>query len=286
MKLGINLSIWSHAGVPFLESFSRAKNLGFRYIDLLGTGHLDPLNVNTLTIRQARDIIKDSDLYISSMIMLPRIVGNIASSNSKSREIALEYVKVCIDITKELGGRQVLMDGGERELYSTLEESWENSKGSIRECASYAMEREVIVTLELEPCMYSIVRDIPSMFRMISEVNMPNVLANVDIGHLSITRESPKELNQLRGLAIHAHISDNDGRVHANEIIGTGVTPVAEYLEVLEDIGLDKVAEKNGVVPVAGLELGLMGQYIDDPDRWAKESLQFILDKCPWITLN
>jgi len=285
MKLGVNLSIWSHAGVSFLEGLKSAKSLGFKYIDLLGIGHLDPLVVDNTTVRTAKDLIGELDLYVSSMVMLPRIVGNIASSDLKVRNRCLEYVKACIDVSAELGGRQVLMDGGEKEINTPLDVAWENSKAFIREASEYAKSTNIIITLELEPCVYSIIKDIPSMSTMISEINLPNVLANVDIGHLAITRESPQELQQLKGLVIHAHISDNDGRVHANEIIGTGVTLVKEYLETLLDIGIDAVARENDLVPVAGLELGLIGQAIDNPDNWVKRSLEFVERECPWLVL-
>lgn len=286
MKLGVNLSIWSHAGVSFLDSLKRAKAIGFKYIDLLGIGHLDPLNIDTSTIKLAKALTEDLDLYVSSMVMIPRGVGNIASLDKSIQSKCLEYVKSCIDITRELGGRQVLMDAGEREIGIPFDESWESSKEFIKNCSIYAKSRDVIVTLELEPCMYSIVRDIPTMFKMITEINSPYVLANIDIGHLAITRESPKDLEKLRGLVIHAHISDNDGRVHANEIIGTGVTPIDSYLKSLLDIGIEEVAIKNNVIPVASIELGLIGQYIDNPERWVSESLKWVKEKCPWITLE
>jgi len=286
MKLGVNLSIWSHAGISFLEGLRRAKALGFKYIDLLGTGHLDPLTVDNKVIKAAKDLIGELDLYVSSMVMLPRIVGNIASSDQKIRDKCLEYVKACIDVTAELGGRQVLMDGREKEIDIPFDIAWENSRSFITEASRYAKDKDVIITLELEPCVYSIVKDIPSMFNMISEVNCPNVLANVDIGHLAITREAPQDLQKLKGLVIHAHISDNNGRIHANEIIGTGVTLVKEYLEALLDIGIDEAARRNNVVPVAGLELGLIGQSIDNPDNWVKKSLEFVLEKCTWINLT
>lgn len=286
MKLGINLSIWSHAGISFLEALKRAGSLGFKYIDLLGVGHLNPMNLSTSDIKTAKALIEDMGLSISSMVMLPRIVGNIASLDQEIKSRCLDYVKACIDVTRELGGKQVLMDAGEREIDVPFEESWKSSKEFIKTCSEYAKSKDVIITLELEPCMYSIVRDIPTMFKMLTEINSPYVLANIDVGHLTITRESPEDLKQLKGLIIHAHISDNDGRIHANEIIGTGATPVDRYLSSLIEIGLDETAIKNGVVPVAAIELGLIGQNIDSPERWVSESLSFIRKVCPWMSLD
>jgi len=75
MKLGVNLSIWSHAGISLLEGLKRAKALGFKYIDLLGAGHLDPLTVDDKTIKAAKDLIGELDLYVSSMVMLHCIIG-------------------------------------------------------------------------------------------------------------------------------------------------------------------------------------------------------------------
>jgi len=283
--IGINTSIWSHAGISLSDALKRIKELGFKYVDLLGAGHCNPYQFDKDTRALIGKIIEKYDLTISSMVMLPLLVGNIASSSPEVRDRCLEYVKMCIDLTKELGGKQVLMDAGEKEIYQPIDIAWEISKSFIVKCAEYALKKEIILTLELEPCVYSIVRDVPSMYKMLKEVNLPNVLANIDIGHLAITRESPEELEQLRGLIIHAHISDNDGYVHANDVIGTGVTLVKEYLEKIIDLGIEETALKYNVKSVVGIELGLMGQKIDDPDSQVIESLEFIKKKCPWLTL-
>jgi sugar phosphate isomerase/epimerase len=62
------------------------------------------------------------------------------------------------------------------------------------------------------------------MAKMIKYVGAPNLFANIDTGHLAITREPPSALEKLRDGILHVHISDNDGKVHANWIIGKGVT--------------------------------------------------------------
>ena len=285
MKVGINTSIWSHAGISLYDALKKIKELGFKYIDLLGAGHCNPYKLDKNDRTLITNLVDKYGLVVSSMVMLPRLVGNIASSSPEVRDRCFEYVKMCIDLTNELGGKQVLMDAGEKEVYQPIETARENSKSFIIRCAEYALEKDVILTLELEPRVYSIVRDIPSMYEMLKEVNMPNVLANIDIGHLAVTRESPEELEQLGGRIIHVHISDNDGYIHANNVIGTGVTLLKEYLEKILEIGIEELASKHSIESVASIELGLMGQKIEDPDSQAIKSLEFIKGKCPWLTL-
>ena len=110
---------------------------------------------------------------------------------------------------------------------------------------------------------------------------MNNLFANVDVGHLAITREPPVALEKLRGRVLHVHISDNNGKIHANYIIGKGVTCIPGYIKKLIEMGIDETCAQHGEVTVASMELGEIGQEIKDPDEYVRESLEYMEKNVP-----
>lgn len=91
----------------------------------------------------------------------------------------------------------------------------------LKDFCEYLGQLNMILTLELEPMIFYMINSTDRIIKMIEDVNMPNIFANIDIGHLAITREPPHKLNKLKNYIMHAHISDCDGMQHANLVIGT-----------------------------------------------------------------
>jgi sugar phosphate isomerase/epimerase len=196
------------------------------------------------------------------------------------------YLKSCAEFQAELGGRQVLLGfgGGWKTLETSGEEAWANSANFIRDYCEWLFNFDILLTLELDPSVYYVINDTASMAKMIEEVNAPNLFANIDIGHLAITREPPRALEKLKDKILHAHISDNDGKIHANWIIGRGVTQVPDYLRKLIEIRIDRTCARHNEEAVAALELGEIGQKVQDPDRYVRESLAYLSQNIPEIT--
>ena len=152
----------------------------------------------------------------------------------------------------------------------------EKSRMPVAEVCNYLHELNMYLTLELEPYLFLIVNSTYQMLRMIEEVDAPNLFANIDIGHLAITKESPVKLKKLKNYILHAHISDNGGEKHANAIIGSGCALIKECLYELINMNLDEFCKEKGEVMVAALELGEIGQKIEDLDFYVSESINYI----------
>ncbi len=284
MRLGINNSIWEIAGISLRQSLDRINSLGFKYVDVLAYGSGDPRALNQDERRKIAHKFQDLDLISSGMIML--VPGNIASPHSKERERCLSYLKSCTEFQAKLGGRQILLGfgGGWKTLEISREEAWINSVNFIKDYCQWLSDFDIFLTLELDPSVYYVINDTTSMAKMIEQVDAPNLFANIDIGHLAITREPPRALEKLKDRVLHAHISDNDGKTHANWIIGRGVTRVADYLRKLIEIEIDKSCAKYTETAVASLELGEIGQKVQDPDQYVRESLQYVSNNVPEVT--
>ena len=119
------------------------------------------------------------------------------------------------------------------------------------------------------------------MARVIEDVGMPNVFPNVDIGHLCITREAPNTLEKLRDRILHVHISETDTFEHTNSIIGTGNADFRAYIDKVLELGIEDNCKEYEDACVAGIEMGEPGGSVDDPDRWVKESLDYLRKVLP-----
>ena len=90
----------------------------------------------------------------------------------------------------------------------------------------------------------------------------PQVRANIDVSHCALADSGPETLAQLKGKAIHVHISDCDGKVHGDLPPGRGIVKFSPYLQAIKELEID------GVVSI---EL----EYSPDPARiveWVEEA--------------
>jgi sugar phosphate isomerase/epimerase len=63
--------------------------------------------------------------------------------------------------------------------------------------------------------------------------------ANIDVSHLVLADAGPQDLRQLKGKAIHVHISDCDGKVHGDLPPGRGVVKFSPYLQAIKELKID-----------------------------------------------
>jgi len=285
MYLGLNTFIYEIAGVPVAEALQRASKFGFRFIEYPAYHSSDP----TLMSKDKRDevitIFKDKGLECSQLLLLHS--QHIASPDPEKRKETLEYMKRCADFQLRLGGKQVLICRGCGIYEPTImrEQTWVNMVASLREYAQWCLDKGISIVLELEPHVYFAVKSTATMAKAIEDIGMPNVLANVDIGHLCIVREGPNTLEKLKSRIVHVHISETDAFEHTNSIIGTGVADFRAYIDKVLELGIEENCERYGEACVAGIEMGSRGGFVDDADRWVRESLDYLAKILPELSM-
>jgi sugar phosphate isomerase/epimerase len=100
------------------------------------------------------------------------------------------------------------------------------------------------------------------MRKFVDECKHPRVRANIDISHLVLSDTSAADVKQLKGRAIHVHLSDCDGKVHGDLPPGRGVVKFEPYLQAIKELNID------GVVSI---EL----EFAPDPSKiveWVEEA--------------
>jgi sugar phosphate isomerase/epimerase len=285
MRLALNTFVYEVGKVPIERALQSACEFGFEFIDYAAYHSGDPALMDQAKQNEIISMFKDNGLQSSQMLLAN--TENIASSDSAKRKGTLEYMRKCTDFQLELGGKQVLVcwGCGVHEAGMMQEQAWVNSVSSIREYAEWSLDKGILVDLELDPHVYFVVNSTVKMVKMIEDVGMPNVFPNVDIGHLCITREAPHTLEKLKSRILHVHISETDTFEHTNSIIGTGNADFKAYIDKVIELGIEENCKKHGEACVAGIEMGEPGGFVDDPDRWMRESLEYLKRVLPELKL-
>jgi sugar phosphate isomerase/epimerase len=285
MFLALNTFVYEVAQVPVEEALQSAGRFGFRYVEYAAYHSGDPTLMSKDRRARVIQILQDNGLVSSQMLLAN--TQDVASPDPEKRTAAMDYMKRCADLQLELGGRQVLIcrGCGIHEPTMMREAAWTNMVASLREFAQWGLNRGILVDLEVEPHVYFVVNDTAKMAKAIEDIGMPNVVANVDIGHLSILREGPQALEKLARRILHAHISETDTFEHTNSIIGTGVADFRTYVDKLLELGIEENCERYDEPCAAGIEMGARGGYVDDADRWVRESLDYLAQILPELTM-
>jgi sugar phosphate isomerase/epimerase len=285
MKLSLNTYLYECARVPIQKALPSIKKFGFSLVDFAGINSGDPTLMNA---EQRKDVVRRmNDLGLKLSQFQLAHTQQLASSDASLRAKGMDYMKRCADFVKELGGRQMLVwwGCGVLEFAIPREQSWMYAVNSMKEFCSWCEPDGLIVELELEPHNFSFLNSTATMVKMVEDVNTSNIYSNVDIGHMSINREGPIAIEKFGRRILHAHISETDSFVHTNSIIGTGNVDYPAYIHKLFELGIEENCKKLGVPCAAGIEMGEKIGGVSDPDRWVRESLDYINRILPEITM-
>jgi sugar phosphate isomerase/epimerase len=235
MKLGLINSAWAQAGRETAWGIEKTKELGFDTIDIFA----DPLDIDVRERSLIRNECRRLELPIVSVCTVA--VGLIDFSPSVQR-FHLDRAKAYLDLVYELDGDNLLLVLGEyiwnREVIPP-EDQWKWGVENCRQLGEYAETLGLQIALELEPFPLSLLNNVENMVCFIDDVDHPAVQANIDVSHLQLSHVKPEELRQLRGKAIHVHISDCDGQVHGDLPPGRGVVDFEPYLREIKDLDID-----------------------------------------------
>ena len=251
MKLGMINSAWTQSGIEPAAGIRRTRAIGFDVIDIF----LDPLEASTAEQDAIVNECRASGLPIVSV---PCVAFGLSDFNPSVRRFHLDRAKAYLDMTRRFDAKNLLLVLGEYVWQKEVvppDEQWGYAVSTVRSLGDHAAGLGLEIALELEPFHLSLLNDVASMARFLSEVDRPSVKANLDISHLVLANQAPALIEELRGKVNHVHISDCDGVVHGDLPPGRGVIDFAPYLDALR--ALD--------IPDATVSIEL--EYPPEPDR-------------------
>ncbi|WOO41473.1 sugar phosphate isomerase/epimerase family protein [Rubellicoccus peritrichatus] len=258
MKLGIINSAFSQVGMDTETGLNHIADIGFDTVDIF----TEAVGITHKEINLVTQTCSKRDLPIASV---PVVSAGLIDFNDPVRAFHVDRCKKFVDLAQTWGAGNILLVLGEyiwqKEVIPPSAQ-WQWAIEGCREIGDYADKAGVDIALELEPFRLSLLNSIGSMRQFILDCDHPRVKANIDISHLVLADEGPKELAGLRDMAIHVHISDCDGKVHGDLPPGRGVVKFAPYLQAIKELHID------GVVSI---EL----EYSPEPDKiveWVTEA--------------
>jgi D-psicose/D-tagatose/L-ribulose 3-epimerase len=234
MKLGLINSAWAQAGKGTAYGIRMTKEIGFDSIDIFA----DPLD---LTAKERRLIRRECEKTGLPIISIACVAVGLIDFNPAVQRFHLNRCKAYLDLAYELEAKNVLLVLGEyiwEKQVIPPDEQWRTAVAHLNTLGVFAADLGLHIALELEPFKLSLLNNVANMVRFV-DVCHPAVKANIDISHLQLAGVQPEELRQLKGKAIHVHISDCDGKVHGDLPPGRGVVNFGPYLKEIKDLGID-----------------------------------------------
>ena len=286
MKIGMLTGIWWIAEqATLIESLRRTAALGFRYVDLHGVFHGGPQHLSPGERLEVKTELQALGLTPRNYVLHP--LHNLASASEAELEQSLNYLKEGIDLALSWGIRQLELNTGQWVYGIPRTASWEKAVRFLQKLCDYAAPRDFYIAIESEPYVWFLVNDLASTVRMLADVDRRNFTVLVDLGHLALERQSPDQLDQIADVIINAHFSDHRPTQHTNQVIGSGFTPTADYLDALRQMQIDRRVQRFGFDELlVSFELGVPGDTIVEPDDWVRRSLQYVQQVAPYMSLD
>ncbi|MEI9973813.1 MAG: sugar phosphate isomerase/epimerase family protein [Ignavibacteriota bacterium] len=129
----------------------------------------------------------------------------------------IKYMNGALDRCRTLGGTIVVWgSAGSRNVPEGFprEKAWQQMVSFLRMAAPLAKSRDIVIAIEpLRKQESNIINSGAEAYRLVREVDHPNVKMIIDYYHLQQEQESPQILEQARDAIVHLHFANPSGRV-------------------------------------------------------------------------
>jgi len=245
VKKGLNL--WTaigfrYTGTPTLEDvFNKAKEFGYEGIEFVyDTDLLEPTKITREDRKKYVELADSLGLEIPSVATGVFWRFNMGSPDEKLRETGKKYVKLGIDLARDLGAKVLLVVPAVASPEIPYEDLYSNSQKALREVAKYAEDNGVIIGLEnvWNKFLYS-----PLEFRrFIDEIGSEYVQAYFDVGNVVALGYHENWIRLLKGKIAMIHVKDFDvnvGNITGFRHIGRGSIDWKNVIQLLKNAGYD-----------------------------------------------
>lgn len=259
MRLGVFTLPYLLANYPVEEALEAVFKSGFRLVNYVTLRAGDMRYLNREALKSIAETFKKYELEPCQFIAL--LAGNPASEDPEKVRRHMELWRRTLRFAVDLGYKNVLTFPGEYECGVSRDMTWRLAVDRLQEKCNEAEPLGVSLSLEMSPRVYQLGNSTQSVGKLIYDAGMPNLTATVDTGHLGVLREAPDEIEYIKDVVVHAHLSDNDGTLDSNDPLGTGVCDIPGYLNMLDRVGMGKNAERWRMPAAACIEIGDYQRY-------------------------
>ena len=251
---------------PLEHCFMDAKEYGYDYIVLWGgRPHAYAPDLKAGDINEVRRLIEKYEMpvlgYTPEHNAYPY---NYMIGSEAQRRDAIDYLKLSLEMAKEMGAEFVLTSPANGGYLATYDQLWSRLEKNIQELGDYAAKLEIKLVVEAltpyESNFFTRANDLVELFR---RVDNPYVVGMCDIVPPFVQHESIMAyFDKLGNKMDHMHIIDGENGSDTHLIPGEGNIPIKEMLYEMKRIGYDKTAT-----------LELVTNYINEPRFYAKRAI-------------
>ena len=251
---------------PLEHCFMDAKEYGYDYIELWGgRPHAYAPDLKAGDINEVRRLIEKYEMpvlgYTPNHNAYPY---NYMIGSEAQRRDAIDYLKLSLEMAKEMGAEFVLTSPANGGYLATYDQLWSRLEKNIQELGDYAAKLEIKLVVEAltpyESNFFTRANDLVELFR---RVDNPYVVGMCDIVPPFVQHESIMAyFDKLGNKMDHMHIIDGENGSDTHLIPGEGNIPIKEMLYEMKRIGYDKTAT-----------LELVTNYINEPRFYAKRAI-------------
>ena len=251
---------------PLEHCFMDAKEYGYDYIELWGgRPHAYAPDLKAGDINEVRRLIEKYEMpvlgYTPEHNAYPY---NYMIGSEAQRRDAVDYLKLSLEMAKEMGAEFVLTSPANGGYLATYDQLWSRLEKNIQELGDYAAKLEIKLVVEAltpyESNFFTRANDLVELFR---RVDNPYVVGMCDIVPPFVQHESIMAyFDKLGNKMDHMHIIDGENGSDTHLIPGEGNIPIKEMLYEMKRIGYDKTAK-----------LELVTNYINEPRFYAKRAI-------------
>ena len=251
---------------PLEHCFMDAKEYGYDYIELWGgRPHAYAPDLKAGDINEVRRLIEKYEMpvlgYTPEHNAYPY---NYMIGSEAQRRDAIDYLKLSLEMAKEMGAEFVLTSPANGGYLATYDQLWSRLEKNIQELGDYAAKLEIKLVVEAltpyESNFFTRANDLVELFR---RVDNPYVVGMCDIVPPFVQHESIMAyFDKLGNKMDHMHIIDGENGSDTHLIPGEGNIPIKEMLYEMKRIGYDKTAT-----------LEFVTNYINEPRFYAKRAI-------------
>ncbi|NMA47810.1 MAG: sugar phosphate isomerase/epimerase [Lentisphaerae bacterium] len=221
--------------------FTMAKELQLEGVDMVTLyGH---------SAREIRNMAADHDLPIVAYTFP---AGEMGKDSEQERQIGVDKAKVGIDTAVELGAPVVMIPPGPPADCRDAKRCRDNYIKGLQKIADYALQAQVILTVENFPGQYSPFVTADDFLAARAEV--PGLMLTFDNGNAASGEDVAASFTKVAPYVVHAHFKDwkirtdpaegwrlmRDGRYYQAALIGEGNIDQKATIAAMKKAGYDK----------------------------------------------
>ncbi|XCP85399.1 fructoselysine 3-epimerase [Roseburia hominis] len=264
MKIG--MFTFGYQRNPLEHCFQDAKKFGYDFIELWGgRPHAFAPDLKAGEIGEVKRLIDQYEMpvlgYTPEHNAYPY---NFMIGSERQRRDAIEYLKICLDMAKELGADYMLISPAHAGYLATRREIWDRMEKTVRELGEHAEKTGVKLVVEtLTPYESNVFTSANDAVELFQKIDSPYVVGMCDLVPPFVQYESILAyLDKLGEKMYHFHIIDGEQGTDSHIVPGEGSIPLRELFMELKEAGYQGTAT-----------LELVNGYINEPRLYARRSI-------------